>query len=196
MKSFRTALAIAVCAAVLTGCAQRPMRAPMTQAEAEQARAVASKPVPPMTEAEARKHHVGVTRVSFMPGHGTQVSYLAPDGTGRLWYPGNAVVLANEWKFVKPKAPSPGFLPAPLPESMLKDTLICFKYPEGSVNRYAYQPAGRFNCVSASRLAAYDVDSAPGDAFGLMTRAEAPFVLSKDRTTVAALKEKIAGGGR
>lgn len=196
MKPVQFAFASLAVAALLTGCAQRPLRPPMSQAQIEYARANAANPVPPMSEAEARKRFVGVTYVTHMPGHGTQVSYLDPNGTGRLWYPGNSVVLANDWKIFMPKQPSPGFLPKPLPQSMLNSAKVCFRYPEGSHNPHAYQPAGLFACASAGRLAADTVDQAPGDVFGLMTRREVPFVLSKDRATIAELKGKIAGAGR
>lgn len=38
------------------------------------------------------------TRRSFNGGHGTQISYGAPDGRYYLWYPGNDRILSGEWK--------------------------------------------------------------------------------------------------
>src|SRR6266849_10942054 len=49
---------------------------------------------------EAGKLFVCQTRMSFGPGHGTQVSYIHPDGAIFLWYPGNAVIVPGKWQIV------------------------------------------------------------------------------------------------
>src|SRR4029453_11353963 len=54
-------------------------------------------PAQAMTVGEANAKFVDHTRISFSPGHGTQVSYMRADGTVFLWYPGNRVVVRGRW---------------------------------------------------------------------------------------------------
>ena len=48
-----------------------------------------------------------VTTLTFDPGHGAQVEYVAANGTNFLWYPGNRVVLPGHWKPAAPPASRP-----------------------------------------------------------------------------------------
>lgn len=40
----------------------------------------------------------GTTQMTYSPGHGTQIEYLANGGGAWLWYPGNANIVVGEWK--------------------------------------------------------------------------------------------------
>src|ERR1051325_4937627 len=46
---------------------------------------------------QARAFFIDKTRVTFMPEHGTQVTYMGRDGAVFLWYPGNRVLVPGRW---------------------------------------------------------------------------------------------------
>jgi hypothetical protein len=135
-----------------------------------------------MGEAEARGIFVGKTRVTFMPGHGTQISYMRPDGAIFLWYPGNAVVLPGRWRIEARWAG--GTPPA-------KEALLCFQYRPNTYNPVTQVLGGRQECVPARAMSRFIVDRADGDIFGLAGRSSAPFRLAREPTTIAAVKAQI-----
>lgn len=108
------------------------------------------------------------TTMTFDPGHGTQVEYVAADGTNYLWYPGNRVVLPGHWK--------------------LEGANICFAYGANTYNPVTGQHGPGFECEPKSVYLGTIVERASGDVFGLRTRHAVPFVLGKARTTIAALR--------
>jgi hypothetical protein len=120
---------------------------------------------PAFAQAEA---FLNKTRVTFGPGHGTQVSYTRSDGAIFLWYPGNRVVLRGRWA--------------------VRSGHICFLYGPNTYNPVTGQAGGRWNCRPAETRARNLVDRVNGDVFGLATRNAVPFVLAPDRTTIADLK--------
>jgi hypothetical protein len=145
----------------------------------------AGKAVVPMTEADARRFFVCRTRVSFDSGHGTQVSYMRPDGAVFLWYPGNSIVLPGKWDITTRETTT---------EPPRKYTALCFQYGANTYNPVTKQAGGQWNCLPAGLFARLTVDSADGDVFGLARRNAVPFKLSRDKTTVSELKDKVRSG--
>jgi hypothetical protein len=108
------------------------------------------------------------TTMTYDPGHGTQVEYVAADGTNYLWYPGNRVVLPGHWK--------------------VDGENICFAYGANTYNPVTHTRGGDFECWPTAAYLGTIVERAPGDVFGLKGRKAVPFALTKARTTIAALK--------
>jgi hypothetical protein len=135
-----------------------------------------------MSVTEARQFFACKTSMSFAPGHGTQVSYLQPDGMEFLWYPGNAVVLPARWDIVARTTRTE-------PRKEYAD--ICFKYGTNTYNPVTNQVGGKWECRPAHFNARFTVDRADGDIFGLAKRRTVPFVLSPERTSIAELRQKL-----
>jgi hypothetical protein len=123
-----------------------------------------------MSVGAARAHFVNQTRVSFSSGHGTQVSYMAPNGMIYLWYPGNQIVLPGRWSI------------EPRPRGYAD---LCFQYGPNTYNPVAGQVGGQKNCRPADYWAQYEVDGAAGDVFGLSRQHSVPFILRPERTSIA-----------
>jgi hypothetical protein len=134
-----------------------------------------------LTESEAWKFFSCKTFMSFMPGHGTQISYRRPDGAIFLWYPGNTIVLSGRWKIVMRATSS---LP---PVS----TDICFLYETNTYNPVTKRPGGDWQCMPADLLARFTVERADGDIFGLAVRRAVPFILPSEKSTIADLRTRI-----
>ena len=113
------------------------------------------------------------TTLTYDPGHGTQVEFVAANGTNYLWYPGNRIVLPGHWK--------------------LDGANICWSYPENSYNPVTGQTGSNWECEPKSVYASTIVERAKGDVFGLAHRSAVPFKLSKTRTSIAALSKLIRG---
>jgi hypothetical protein len=113
---------------------------------------------------------VNKTRVSFGPGHGTQVSYMRSDGAVFLWYPGNRVVLRGDWR--------------------IQDGRVCFRYGANTYNPVTGRGGGGWECRPIGAFSRTTVDRVPGDVFGLTKRNTVPFVLAPDRTTIADLTRR------
>jgi len=131
---------------------------------------------------EARRLFVCQTRMSFGPGHGTQVSYMHPDGAIFLWYPGNAVIVPGKWQIV-PRTTTA----QPAEES----ASICFQYGSNTYNPVTGQFGGKWECRPADVFDRSTVDRAEGDVFALATRTAVPFRLARERTTIAELKKYL-----
>ena len=135
---------------------------------------------------EARKLFACKTRISFMQGHGTQVSYTHPDGAIFLWYPGNAVVVTGKWQVASRTTPS---------QPPREYAAICFQYGSNTYNPVTRQFGGNWQCMPADVLYRLTVDHSDGDVFGLRTRTAVPFRLSPERTTIADLMKQIRSLG-
>ena len=63
-----------------------------------------------MSEDEVRAFFVGATRVTSAARSGSQITYMAPDGSAYLWFPGNAVILRGRCRSSRRAAigPMPG----------------------------------------------------------------------------------------
>lgn len=73
-----------------------------------------------------------VTNLSFDPGHGTQIEYVAPNDTSFLWYPGNTMVLPGRWNTV--------------PAQHGQAAQICFDYGPRSYNPVTRVYGGSVSC--------------------------------------------------
>jgi hypothetical protein len=135
-----------------------------------------------MSAAEARQFFVCKTNMSFAAGHGTQVYYLRPDGTEFLWYPGNAGIVRAKWKIVAyPISNKPG----------REYASMCFQYGTNTYNPVTKQAGGNWECRLAHDKAQFVVDRVDGDVFGLALRQAVPFVLGRERTSIAELRRKL-----
>ena len=105
--------------------------------------------------------------------HGTQVEYDAPNGKTYLLYPGNPVVVQGGWKLTKTDKPN------------VFD--ICYLYPANSYNPATHQPGGSWECQIAGLFLGRVKEFKPGDVLGLARSPKAPFVLSREPTTLGAL---------
>jgi hypothetical protein len=132
-----------------------------------------------MSVPDAHAYYVCKTRVSFSPGHGTQVSYMNAAGAVFLWYPGNAIVLPGRWRIEEVTV-------ANQPHAAL-----CFQYGANTYNPVTKERGATWNCLPAHFWARTTVDSAEGDVFGLTRRSAVPFRLSPERTTIADLQKNV-----
>ena len=128
-----------------------------------------------MSVSEARQLFADKTIMTFDSSHGTQVEYLHPGGTAFLWYPGNAVIVPSEWRITAAGT----------------DAIICFRYGGNTYNPATQQAGGNWECRSASVQAARAVERTNGDPFGLARRRAVPYVLSRERATIAELKGRL-----
>jgi hypothetical protein len=110
------------------------------------------------------------TTLTYDPGHGTQIEYVAANGTSYLWYPGNRVVLPGHWK------------------RQGKD--ICWAYGANTYNPVTGQHGGGFECEPLGLYASSIVETAKGDVFGLAHRTRVPFQLTRTATTIATLLKR------
>jgi hypothetical protein len=124
---------------------------------------------------EARQLFANKTIMTFDSSHGTQVEYLDPGGAAFLWYPGNSVIVPSEWRIAAAET----------------DAIICFRYGSNTYNPATRQAGGNWECRSASRQAARAVERTNGDPFGLARRRAVPYVLSRERATMAELKSHL-----
>ncbi|MHC5652924.1 hypothetical protein [Stappia sp.] len=91
------------------------------------------------------------TSVSYMPGHGTQISYTSADGRSWLWYPGNSRILEGRWK---------------LDDS--KDYLqVCYDYGAGTRNPTMKKAGSSTQCGNFHNQEIFTLDTKRGDVFGL-----------------------------
>lgn len=103
------------------------------------------------TRADAPESMADRTDVSYMPGHGTQISYTSADGRSWLWYPGNPRILEGRWK---------------LDDS--KDYLqVCYNYGPGTRNPMMKDAGPGFQCGNFQHQNVFTLDTKRGDVFGL-----------------------------
>lgn len=103
------------------------------------------------TTADAPESMADRTDVSYMPGHGTQISYTSADGRSWLWYPGNPRILQGRWK---------------LDDS--KDYLqVCYDYGPGTRNPMMKDAGPGFQCGNFQHQSVFTLDTKRGDVFGL-----------------------------
>lgn len=136
-----------------------------------------------MSAEAARAFFVDRTRVTSAGHLGSQISYMAPDGTAYLWFPGNAVILRGRWTMRN----TGGYAAyAGRPVARMS---VCFDYGPGSVN--AFDGGAGERCIPADPLARLTRERADGDVFGLQQRREAPFVLPPKATTIAEVRARL-----
>jgi hypothetical protein len=95
-------------------------------------------------------------------GHGTQIEYLAANGTTSLWYPQNTVLVPGRWKVVDDKAGVP---------------IMCFLYGPNTYNPVTREVGGAWECNSTVQSYLMRVfQIASGDPFRLGS-GRLPFVM-------------------
>jgi hypothetical protein len=117
---------------------------------------------------------IGSTNMSFDPGHGTQVEYLAANGGAHLWYPGNSIILHGQWK--------------------RQGASLCFKYGPNSYNPVTHVYGDKWECESSSLYTSVLAEQAKGDVFRLAGRSAVPFPLPHNRVTLEQLAQKVGLG--
>jgi hypothetical protein len=127
---------------------------------------------------ETKSLFSGQTMMSYDPGHGTQVEYIAPNGRTYLLYPGNKVIVHGSWKLARTDKPT--------------IFNLCFKYPSNSYNPVTKQSGGAWECQIAGFYLRGIADHAKGDVLGLAKSSAVPFVLSRARTSLSALIGKLS----
>ena len=97
------------------------------------------------------------TNMTYDSGHGTQVEYLARDGSANLWYPGNAVILHGRWR--------------------QQGANLCFNYGPHTYNPVTHVYGAKWECESTSLYNSLLVEQANGDVFRLAGRSAVPYPL-------------------
>lgn len=130
------------------------------------------------------------TIVSHSPQHGTQVEYIAPNGTTFLWYPGNDTILRGTFNVLWENAsaeiddPQEGRY-----RGQINLNYVCFRYAANSYNPVTGHRGGGFECGSYARQREALRETRKGDVFGLAGRTKAPFPLGREPQSVAALQK-------
>jgi hypothetical protein len=136
---------------------------------------------PPIKRYDASGKLVSSTPPTPTKGTGTQVEYLSPDGKAYLWYPGNNAMAVGTWSI--------GAIPLYQKKNGVdtKSDLptLCFQYvaAAGSIVQGG-------TCAPAHLYLRRVTESVNGDVLGLSRRSTPPFVLSRDKTTLDALKKR------
>lgn len=128
-----------------------------------------------LTAASAQSSVANHTQMSFSP-HGTQIEYLAADGSAWLWYPGNKSILPGAWK--------------------VEGKQMCFRYGANSFNPITGHRGGGWECGSLSVYRSSLTESRPGDVLGLRGRGKVPYTLSKARVDLDSVIRKVTKRGR
>jgi hypothetical protein len=129
---------------------------------------------------DARHFFVCRTLLSYDPGHGTQVSYIRPDGTEFLWYPGNRFVVTGKWQF-RARVMSLD------PPREIAD--LCLQFGTNTYNPVTKQQGGQWECRPARAIARTVVERAKGDVFDLAHRF--PFILPAERSSIGELRRML-----
>lgn len=104
----------------------------------------------------------GWTYLSFSQAHGYQVNYLGKNGRAWLWYPGNSVVVAEEWKR----------------DTVAGQKAVCWRHPAKSYNPVTKRYGGSFACQSLALSQRRIIARLKGDPFALSSD-KIPYRLSK-----------------
>jgi len=178
-----------------------PAPKPKPAAKPVKPKPAAAKPAsrePPKTAAEwGRRFIVNKTLRHYSPQHGTQVEYHTADGRAFLWYPGNAIIVAGEWRVEEmPNAPKLWEMP-PGSGNIVERTLFwpCYRYGPNTYNPVTRQHGDKWQCVG---LLTGIGEARDGDLFRLARGGPVPFVLMKRRYTYDELLEahKAVRGGQ
>ena len=132
--------------------------------------------------AEARSALASQTGLSYDPQHGTQVSYATKNGSTYLWYPGNQVVVAGNWRVQSRQ------IEIKVDGRVVRqrdDSSVCYQYGPGSYNPVTRR-SGAEVCIPFVSRAQFFRETQAGDVFAL-TSGSPPFVLGREPTTLAEL---------
>jgi len=139
------------------------------------------------TKEQAIKLLSNKTTMSYDKQHGTQISFYRGDGVEFLWYPGNSQVLRGQWSVIEEEV---GFSPDGIEKFVADAGKICFEFGKNTYNP-ATKRIGEKECENAGIHEAYVSERQEGDVFGLANVTDVPFVLSRERTSLAALKKLL-----
>lgn len=106
----------------------------------------------------------GATYKSYSKAHGTQVEFLAANGSAFLWYPGNRVLVVGRWEtrdFDSPYSPD-----------------MCFKYGGNTYNPVTKTVGGNWTCRHGRGFIRQANGIVRNDIFDLQS-GRIPFVMPK-----------------
>ncbi|MGX5777102.1 hypothetical protein [Methylorubrum zatmanii] len=120
--------------------------------------------------------------------HGTQIEYAGADGSVYLWYPGNSTILRGQWK------PRQVFVEYFVNGKLLRrfeNSQVCFRYGAGTYNPATGHTGDGWECQPFQAYRKHIAETKRGDFLRMKTRFEVPFVLSKEKFSLAALRARI-----
>ncbi len=121
-----------------------------------------------IAEVNSRTNHfpsypqAGVTYLSFDLAHGFQINYIGNSGKAWLWYPGNRVVLTEEYK----------------KDRIREQNAICWRSTEVSFNSVTGTRGDQFACESLDFAQRTTIASLSGDVFNLQS-GNVPYTLDR-----------------
>ena len=165
-RALQAALAITL---ALSGCtSQSRSQSDVALSRAEWRAEIASYPASTFTQDGLQTRYADATILDDSVQHGSQVEYLASDGTAYLWYPGNRRIVVGQWRtHGQDRGETFGS--------------ICFRYGANTFNPATNRSGGSWNCVNGGLHIILEDQYTRGDPFQLATR-HLPFVLDKDRS--------------
>lgn len=144
-----------------------------------------------MSTTQAAATRKNVTRHSYDPKHGNQVSYSTADGQIYLWYPGNSVILKGEWRACEDTF---GVTAHGSDTVVLRYGVLCFRYGTNTANPVTGVKGNEWQCGAAGMMEASFVSKRDGDIFGLSKAIAVPFPLMRDKTSIDQLLFKLPTG--
>lgn len=146
------------------------------------------KSAPPITAKDVRDFISERTRLTFSQSHGSQIEYAGKDGKVYLWYPGNGIILSGQWKaepfFIE-------FVEGGQVTKKIEQDKICFRYDRATFNPVTGRIGGNWECSALPSYKKTVTESEVGDTLNLKSQAEAPFILSRERTSLAAVRSRV-----
>ncbi len=128
----------------------------------------------------------GRTLVTWDAQHGTQIEYLAGNGSTYLWRAGDKKIVSGQVRFDTMSLTS-----ALQPRDAQKPTpVICYRYG-GTWNPVTGKVSKSWECVRPETKRRHILDSASGDIFNLAGRDKPPVTLDKKKYDIKALLAKI-----
>jgi hypothetical protein len=126
---------------------------------------------------EGQKFLSGTTALSISGAYGTQIEYLAPDGSSDLWFPGSSGTTPGRWKVV---------------ESGSGEPVMCFLYGANSYDPVQKTYGGAWECGPLKRYIMRLGSLAVGDPFRL-ANGKVPFMMPPGAFMVLAQAQEKAG---
>jgi len=113
--------------------------------------------------AEGQKFLSGTTALSISENYGTQIEYLAPDGSSDLWFPGSPRTTPGHWKVMASTSGAP---------------VMCFLYGPNSYDPVLHAYGGNWECGPLQQYILHLHTLAIGDPFRL-ANGKVPFVMPR-----------------
>lgn len=144
LRKLTQSLGFVLCV-TLAGCAPEPQGDGPTAAKEVSKRTILFPNYP----------QAGRTYLSFSSAHGFQVNYLGQGGASKLWYPGNRIVLDENYK-----------------RDVISGTqVLCWRHGEDTYNPVIKTRGGNFACMPLDLSRKTIVAELVGDPFKLTTGA-------------------------